>query len=67
MLALPFGILASAAPVLAATTKVTAEAQTQAIVSATTAFLNSLSAEQRAKVQFPFTPAMQGRRFNLKV
>ena len=30
--------------------------QTQAIVTATTAFLNSLSADQRQKVQFPFTP-----------
>src|SRR5579875_2527202 len=30
--------------------------QTQAIVTATTAFLNSLNAEQRQKVQFPFTP-----------
>src|SRR5579875_1451456 len=30
--------------------------QTQAIVSATTAFLSSLNADQRQKVQFPFTP-----------
>ncbi len=30
--------------------------QTQAIITATTAFLNSLSADQRQKVQFPFTP-----------
>src|SRR5579875_4150413 len=30
--------------------------QTQAIVTATTAFLNSLSVDQRQKVQFAFTP-----------
>ncbi len=30
--------------------------QTKAIVNATTAFLNSLSVDQRQKVQFPFTP-----------
>src|SRR5581483_4071736 len=30
--------------------------ETQAMVTATTAFLNSLNADQRQKVQFPFTP-----------
>lgn len=35
--------------------KSTAEAQTQAVAIAMTAFLNSLSADQRKKVQFPFT------------
>src|ERR1700761_5944946 len=30
--------------------------QTQAIVTATSAFLSSLSVDQRQKVQFPFTP-----------
>ena len=54
--AVPLACLGSAAAVPAAMTKVTAEAQTQAVITATTAFLNSLSAEQRAKVQFPFTP-----------
>jgi hypothetical protein len=39
-----------------ATTQAAAGANTQAIVTATTAFLNSLSADQRNKVQFPFTP-----------
>jgi Protein of unknown function (DUF3500) len=39
-----------------ATTQAAAGAHTQAIVTATTAFLNSLSADQREKVQFPFTP-----------
>jgi hypothetical protein len=34
----------------------TTDAQTRAIVAATTAFLNSLSAIQREKVQFTFTP-----------
>jgi hypothetical protein len=38
-----------------ATAKATADAQTQAVVATTTAFLNSLSADQRKKVQFPFT------------
>jgi hypothetical protein len=32
------------------------DGQTKAIVTATTAFLNSLSAVQREKVQFPFVP-----------
>jgi hypothetical protein len=36
--------------------KITADAQTQAAATAMTAFLNSLSADQRKKVQFPFTP-----------
>ncbi len=39
-----------------ATTQTAIDAQTQAIVAATTAFLNSLSAAQREKVQFTFTP-----------
>jgi hypothetical protein len=34
----------------------TTNAQTQDIVTAKTTFLNSLSADQREKVQFPFTP-----------
>jgi hypothetical protein len=34
----------------------TTDAQTETIVAATQAFLSSLSTEQRAKVQFPFTP-----------
>lgn len=34
----------------------TSNAQTRAIVAATTAFLNSLSAHQREKVQFTYTP-----------
>jgi Protein of unknown function (DUF3500) len=34
----------------------TATSQTQAIVTATSAFLRSLSVDQRQKVQFPFTP-----------
>jgi hypothetical protein len=33
-----------------------ANRQTQAVVTATSAFLNSLSSDQRKKVQFPFTP-----------
>jgi hypothetical protein len=33
-----------------------ADTQTRKIVTATTAFLNSLSVDQRAKVQFPFAP-----------
>ncbi|SDH02809.1 Protein of unknown function [Pseudomonas flavescens] len=33
-----------------------AQEQTQAVVTATAAFLSALDAEQRAKVQFPFTP-----------
>jgi hypothetical protein len=33
-----------------------ADARTPAIVSATTAFMNLLSVDQRAQVQFPFTP-----------
>jgi hypothetical protein len=37
-----------------APTKGTINVQTRAVVSATTAFLNSLSAEKRNKVQFPF-------------
>jgi len=36
--------------------KSTAEAQTKAVAAAATEFLNSLSAEQRAKVQFAFLP-----------
>jgi hypothetical protein len=39
-----------------AQTKSPINAQTQAVVNATKAFLNSLSADQRNKVQFPFTP-----------
>jgi hypothetical protein len=39
-----------------AVTKPTADTQTQAIVTAATAFLNSLSADQRAKAQLPFKP-----------
>ena len=35
--------------------KTTPEAQTQAVVTATTAFLNSLSADERQNVLFPFT------------
>src|SRR4051812_19600397 len=34
----------------------TPEAQTQAVVTATTAFLHSLSTAERQKVLFPFTP-----------
>jgi Protein of unknown function (DUF3500) len=34
----------------------TATSQTQAIVTATSTFLSSLSVDQRQKVQFPFTP-----------
>jgi hypothetical protein len=34
----------------------TTAVQTKEVVTATTAFLNSLSAAQREKVQFPFTP-----------
>jgi hypothetical protein len=34
----------------------TPEAQTRVVVTATTAFLNSLSAEERQNVLFPFTP-----------
>src|SRR5882724_546081 len=52
-LAVVWGCLGSAAKAPAA---VTADAQTQAIVTATSAFLSLLSAEQRAKVQFPFVP-----------
>jgi Protein of unknown function (DUF3500) len=37
-------------------TKATAYAQTEAVVTATTAFLNSLSTDQKNKVLFPFTP-----------
>ena len=37
-----------------ATAKAITDAQTRAVVTATTAFLNSLSADQRTKVQFPF-------------
>ena len=33
-----------------------ADTQTQKIVTATTVFLNALSVDQRAKVQFSFTP-----------
>jgi hypothetical protein len=36
--------------------KTTAEEQTEAVVKATTAFLNTLTADQRQKVEFPFTP-----------
>lgn len=36
--------------------KTTANAETQAVVTATTALLNTLSADQRQKVEFPFTP-----------
>jgi len=39
-----------------ATTQTTTAAQTRAVVTATTTFLNSLDATQRQKVQFPFTP-----------
>jgi len=45
---------AGAAP--GATTEVAMDAQTQAVVAAATAFLNSLSADQREKVLFSFTP-----------
>jgi hypothetical protein len=37
-------------------TQTAPHAQTQVIVAAAPAFLNSLGAEQRAQVQFPFTP-----------
>ena len=40
----------------AATPQTTTEGQTKVIVTAMTAFLNSLSPSQREKVQFPFTP-----------
>ena len=40
----------------AAAASTAAGAQTQAVVAGTTAFLNSLSAEQRPKVLFAFTP-----------
>ena len=50
------GYSAWAANARADIAKTTAAAQTQAIVTATTAFLNSLDADQRAKVQFPFPP-----------
>ena len=39
-----------------ARTRTTPEAQTQTVVTATTAFLNLLSAEERQNVLFPFTP-----------
>ena len=39
-----------------ATTHTAPDAQTQAIVTATRAFLTSLSADQHAQVQFTFTP-----------
>jgi hypothetical protein len=39
-----------------ATTQTTSEAQTQAVVTATTAFLNTLNPDQRQKVLFVFTP-----------
>src|SRR5580692_2860885 len=39
----------------AAPAQIEANAQTQAIVAATMAFLNALGTEQREKVQFPFT------------
>jgi Protein of unknown function (DUF3500) len=39
-----------------ATPQATTDAQTQAVVTATKAFLNLLSADQKEKVQFPFTP-----------
>jgi hypothetical protein len=37
------------------------DAETQAVVSATNAFLNSLSADQRQKEQFSFTPQKTAR------
>lgn len=40
----------------AAASSAAARDQTQAVVAAATSFLNSLDADQRAKVQFPFTP-----------
>jgi hypothetical protein len=40
----------------AATTTAAADGQAQAVVKATTAFLESLSAAQREKVRFPFSP-----------
>lgn len=40
----------------AITTQTATDAQTQTIVAATTAFLNSLSAAQRERAQFPFAP-----------
>jgi Protein of unknown function (DUF3500) len=40
----------------AAATPQTTAAQTQGIVTATTAFLNSLTSDQRQKILFPFTP-----------
>jgi hypothetical protein len=40
----------------------TTDAQTRAIVAATTAFLGSLNAAQREKVQFIFTPQKDGHR-----
>ena len=39
-----------------ASPQATADGETKAIVAATTAFVNSLSAAQREKIQFPFTP-----------
>jgi hypothetical protein len=48
--------LCSCATVAGSMTQRANEAPTQAVVAATTAFLDSLSADQRAKVQFAFTP-----------
>jgi hypothetical protein len=52
-LSLCFGVAGSASQ---AATKATADGQTQAIVTAATTFLNSLSAGQRVKAQLPFKP-----------
>jgi Protein of unknown function (DUF3500) len=50
---LPLGVAEDAPNAM---THTAPDAQTQAIVTATRAFLDSLSADQRAQVQFPFTP-----------
>jgi Protein of unknown function (DUF3500) len=50
------GFSGGAGNVTGATTQTAIETETRTIVAATTAFLNSLSAAQRTKVQFTFTP-----------
>jgi Protein of unknown function (DUF3500) len=47
--------------VKAAQSRATADGETQAVLKAATAFLNSLSADQRQKVLFPFTPQRTAR------
>jgi Protein of unknown function (DUF3500) len=51
--------LGGTAPV--ATTVAASDAETQAVVGAATAFLNTLGTDQRAKVLFPFTPQKTAR------